>query len=321
MLSVQITIGCGNLSARHGSREAGRGKGTVPCLVPFPGGTRLGPLPPPPPLTHTPHSFQKYLKTEIGANVLSKDSRDGAPPQTRTRGQRPLGIHVRPAVPGQRQKRQMALLTFWIPDLAGKPPTALRNAKECNLDPFRRQLGTPITKHDHHRVEVFLLRWNRDRDAMEPGVFLTCAEARKNVAQRFEKHIEVYSHVRSGMRAAVKTQTVFTPAHQTSSTRSLLAHRLVEVFSDGHNEGPRSDDSCGFNDATRMFEIISASTELSVGALAYLVSTLPTEAVLEETAREMPLVVACPLGRSQQRTPDEWARSLSLEAAPSIEGQ
>ena len=75
-----------------------------------------------------------------------------------------------------------------------------------------------------------------------------------------------------------------------------------------------------------MFTIISASTELSVGALAYLVSTLPTEAGLEEAAREMPLVVACPLGRSQLRTPDdffhpgEWARSLSLEAARSSEG-
>ena len=62
--------------------------------------------------------------------------------------------------------------------------------------------------------------------------------------------------------------------------------------------------------------IISASTELSVGALAYLVSTLPTEAVLEEAAREMPLVVACLLGRSQQRTPDLCRRrSLAQHAA------
>ena len=157
MVSVQTTIACGNLSARHGSREVGRGKGTVLCLVPFAGGTRLGPfrhlL-----LSPTRHTRSRSTsKQNLATMFFSEDIRDGAPPQSRTRGQRPLRIHVRPAVPGQRQKRQMALLTLRIPELAGKPPTALRNAKECNLDPCRRQLGTPITKQHHHRVEVFLL--------------------------------------------------------------------------------------------------------------------------------------------------------------------
>ena len=171
MVSVPTTIACGNLSARHGSRERGRGKRTVPCLVPFAGGTRLGPLHPPPPLTHTPHSFEKYLKTEVGANVFSEDIRDGAPPQTRTRGQRPLRIHVRPAVPGQTKKAN---------GIAHLVDSGSRwEAADGTEEREGVQLGSlsPPVGNSHQEaapaqsVCVFLLRCNRDRDAVEPGVF------------------------------------------------------------------------------------------------------------------------------------------------------
>ena len=114
-------------------------------------------------------SFEKYLETEVGATAFRKFG---------------AVLHLTPRhmviVPWRYSYSPLHLerktngiahmwcLTFEIPDLARKLPVAQRNAmKECSSDILRRQLGNPIVKQRHDKIEGFLLRQNRDCDAGE----------------------------------------------------------------------------------------------------------------------------------------------------------
>ena len=83
------------------------------------------------------------------------------------------------------------------------------------------------------------------------GCFFHMCSAPKYVPQRFERHVEVCSHVRSGTRAAVKTK-MFSLLLITHPDRhvALLSQRHLDVCVDENsNEAPRPDDRCRSNAA------------------------------------------------------------------------
>ena len=89
-----------------------------------------------------------------------------------------------------------------------------------------------------------------------------------------------------------KDKHVFTPDHHTFSTRSFLAQRLMtqqrsatprrQLWTESGTDADVRDNLC--------------THRPSVGAHADLLSTLPSEAVLDEAARELPRVVAFAVG-------------------------
>ena len=157
------------------------------------------------PSSSHPHalSFEKYLKTEVGAVVFLKKFGSVLHLKPGRVVNVPWGYTYVPLYL-DRDKRGKLHCSHVVSHLADSRThwEVANGTEERDRDP----MGTPITKQHHHRVEVFLLRWNRDRDAVERGVFLHVQMHAKTSRNVLRNIFKVCSHVRSGMCAAIKTK-------------------------------------------------------------------------------------------------------------------